>query len=49
MNVPELMELKMQLQELLDKKYSRPSVSPCGTLVLYVKNNDGTLRHCIDY
>eukprot|EP00253_Pinus_taeda_P011096 PITA_11096 len=49
MSVPELTELKMQLQELLDKNYIRPSVSPWGALVLFVKKKDGTLRICIDY
>eukprot|EP00253_Pinus_taeda_P030790 PITA_30790 len=49
MSVPELTELKMQLQELLDKNYIRPSVSPWGVPVLFVKKKDGTLRMCIDY
>eukprot|EP00253_Pinus_taeda_P016529 PITA_16529 len=49
MSVPELTELKMQLQELLDKKYIRPSVSPWGTPVLFVRKKDGTFRMCIDY
>eukprot|EP00253_Pinus_taeda_P004030 PITA_04030 len=49
MSVPELIELKMQLQELLDKNYIRPSVSPWGAPVLFVKKKDGTLRMCIDY
>eukprot|EP00253_Pinus_taeda_P011579 PITA_11579 len=49
MSVPELTELKMQLQELLDKNYIRPSVSPWGALVLFVRKKDGTLRMCIDY
>jgi len=49
MSVPELTELKMQLQELLDKKYIRPSVPPWGAPVLFVKKKDGTLRMCIDY
>eukprot|EP00253_Pinus_taeda_P003695 PITA_03695 len=49
MSVPELTELKMQLQELLDKDYIRPSVSPWGAPVLFVKKKDGTLRMCIDY
>jgi hypothetical protein len=39
----------MQLQELLDKEYIRPSVSPWGARVLFVKNKNGTLRLCIDY
>ena len=45
----EILELKMQLQELLEKKYIRPSVSPWGAPVLFVKKKDGTLRLCIDY
>ncbi|TYK21332.1 putative 22 kDa kafirin cluster [Cucumis melo var. makuwa] len=39
----------MQLQELVDKGYIRPSVSPWGAPVLFVKKKDGTLRLCIDY
>ena len=49
MTPAELKELKVQLQELLDKGFVRPSVSPWGTLVLFVKTKDGTLRMCIDY
>eukprot|EP00253_Pinus_taeda_P025149 PITA_25149 len=49
MSVPELTELKMQLQELLDKNYIRPSVSPWGAPVLFVKKKDGTFRMYIDY
>eukprot|EP00253_Pinus_taeda_P015084 PITA_15084 len=49
MSVPELTELKMQLQELLNKNYICPSVSPWGAPVLFVKKKDGTLRMCIDY
>ena len=30
MSMPEMLDLKMQLQELLEKKYIRPSVSPWG-------------------
>ena len=45
----ELKELKVQLLELLDKGFVRPSVSPWGALVLFVKKKDGTLRMCIDY
>ena len=45
----ELKELKTQLQELLGKGFVRPSVSPWGALVLFVKKKDGTLRMCIDY
>ena len=45
----ELKELKVQLQELLDKGFIRPSFSPWGAPVLFVKNKDGTMRLCIDY
>ncbi|KAE8709197.1 Phospholipid-transporting ATPase 1 [Hibiscus syriacus] len=36
----ELQELKIQLQELLDKRFIRPSVSPWGAPILFVKKND---------
>jgi hypothetical protein len=49
MSLPELTELKIQLQELLDKEYIRSSVSPWGEPVIFVKNKDDTLRLCIDY
>ena len=49
MALTELKELKSQLQELLDKGFIRPSVSPWGAPVLFVKKKDGTLRMCIDY
>ncbi|KAI0493363.1 hypothetical protein KFK09_023479 [Dendrobium nobile] len=45
----ELSELKVQLQELVDRGFVRPSVSPWGAPVLFVKKKDGTLRMCIDY
>ncbi|KAL5751698.1 hypothetical protein ACOSQ2_022205 [Xanthoceras sorbifolium] len=45
----ELKELKIQLQELLDKGFIRPSVSPWGAPVLFVKKKYGSLRLCIDY
>ena len=45
----ELKELKKQLQELLDQGFIRPSVSPWGAPVLFVKKKDGTMRLCIDY
>lgn len=49
MSVLELTELKMQLQELLDKGYIRPSVSPWGAVVLFLKEKDGTMKMCMDY
>ena len=45
----ELQELKVQLQELLDKGFIRPSTSPWGALVLFANKKDKTLRLCIDY
>ena len=44
-----LKELKLQLQELPEKGFIRPSVSSWGALVLFVKKKDGTLLLCIDY
>ena len=49
MTPTELKELKEQLQDLLDQGFIRPSVSPWGAPVLFVKKKDGTLRLCIDY
>ena len=45
----ELKELKKQLQELLDKGFIRPTVSPWGAPVLFVKKENGSLRLCIVY
>ena len=45
----ELQELRVQLQELLDKGFIRPSTSPCGAPILFAKKKDRTLRLCIDY
>jgi len=44
MSTHELVELKLYLKEMLDKGYIRPSVSPWGAPVLFVKKKDGTLR-----
>ncbi|XP_070005162.1 uncharacterized protein [Nicotiana sylvestris] len=49
MSPAELKELKEQLQELLDKGFICPSVSPWGPPVLFVKKKDGTMRMCIEY
>jgi hypothetical protein len=45
----ELKKLKEQLRELIDKGFIRPSVSPWGAPVLFVKKKDGSMRLCIDY
>ncbi|KAD5508016.1 hypothetical protein E3N88_15719 [Mikania micrantha] len=45
----EMQELSTQLQGLLDKGFIRPSFSPWGAPVLFVKKKDETFRMCIDY
>ena len=44
-----LKELQKQIDELKDKGFIRPSVSPWGAPVLFVKKKDGSMRLCIDY
>jgi hypothetical protein len=46
---PELVELKKQIDELLEKGYIRPSTSPWAAPVLFAEKKDGTKRMCIDY
>ncbi|GJZ18046.1 putative reverse transcriptase domain-containing protein [Tanacetum coccineum] len=45
----DLSELSDQLKELSDKGFIRPSSSPWGASVLFVKKKDGSFRMCIDY
>ena len=45
----ELSELKKQIEDLLEKKFIRPSASPWGMPVLLVKKKDGSSRLCVDY
>ena len=45
----ELKELKVQMEELVSKGFFRPSTSPWGAPVLFVKKKDGSLRLCINY
>ena len=45
----ELQELRVQLKELLDKRFIRPSTSPWGASVLVAKKKSKTLRLCVDY
>nr|GEV98237.1 putative reverse transcriptase domain-containing protein [Tanacetum cinerariifolium] len=45
----EMQELSDQLQELADRGFIRPSTSPWGAPVLFVKKKDGSFRMCIDY
>ena len=49
MTPSELAELKLQLQDLLDKGFIRPSTSPWGCPALFVKKKDQGLRLCVDY
>ena len=49
MTPAELKELKVELQELLDKGFIRPSVLPWRAPMLFVKKKDGSMRLCIDY
>ncbi|XP_040971336.1 uncharacterized protein [Gossypium hirsutum] len=45
----ELKELKVQLQELIDRGFVQPKFSLWGAPILFVKKEDGSLRLCIDY
>ena len=49
MAAPELAELKKQLEELQQSGFIRPSSSPWGASVLFVKKKDGSMRMCVDY
>jgi hypothetical protein len=46
---PKLVELKKQIDELLEKGYIRPSTSPWTAPVPFVEKKDGTKRMYIDY
>ena len=49
MSLVELQELKVQLQELLDKGFITHSTSPWGAPMLVAKKKDKTFQLCIDY
>ena len=49
MSVAELQEVRKQLEELTELGFIRPSTSPYGAPILFVRKKDGTLRMCIDY
>ncbi|GKB79730.1 reverse transcriptase domain-containing protein [Tanacetum coccineum] len=49
MDQPSNEELSNQLKDLQEKGFIRPSHSPWGAPVLFVKKKDGALRMCIDY
>ena len=44
-----MQELSSKLNELLNKEFIRPSFSPWGALILFMKKKDGSFRMCIDY
>ena len=45
----ELKELKVQMEEMVNKGFVRPNTSPWGAPVLFMKKKDGSMRLCIDY
>nr|GEV44117.1 putative reverse transcriptase domain-containing protein [Tanacetum cinerariifolium] len=45
----EMLKLSNQLKELQEKGIIRPSHSPCGAPILFVKKKDGVMRMCVDY
>jgi hypothetical protein len=49
MSSTQLIELKKHIKELLEKGFIRPSSSPWGPPVIFVKKKDGTQRMCVDY
>ncbi|XP_050909607.1 uncharacterized protein LOC127123431 [Lathyrus oleraceus] len=49
MSASELSELNKQLEELLDKKFVRLSVSLSGASMLLIDKKDGSMRLCVDY
>jgi hypothetical protein len=49
LSATELAELKQQLEELVKAGFIRPSKSPFGAPILFVKKKDGTMRMCVDY
>ena len=49
MSPAELAEVRRQLDKYLEKGWVRPSTSPYGAPILFVRKKDGTLRMCVDY
>ena len=45
----ENVEIKKQVQELLDQGFIRPSTSSCGSPIVLVRKKDGSWRMCIDF
>lgn len=49
LTLSEMQELMSQLQDLLNKGFIHPSLSLCGSPVLFVNKKDGSMQMCIDY
>jgi hypothetical protein len=49
MSKPELQELKMKMKQLLELGLIRPSVSPWGVSLIFIRKKDGSWRLCINY
>ena len=49
MSSDQLLELKKQIKDLLEKGFICPSSSPWGAPVVFVEKKDGTQRICVDY
>ena len=49
MSPSEALELKNQVNQLLEQGFIKPSVSPWGAPVLFQKKKDGTFWLCIDF
>ena len=49
MSASELSELKKQLEDLLEKKFVRPSVSPWDAPMQIVKKKDNSMRLCVEH
>jgi hypothetical protein len=49
MSSTQLIELKKQIKELLEKGFIRPSSSPWEAPAIFVEKKDGTQRMCVDY
>jgi hypothetical protein len=49
LSLAEMDELRRQLDDLLDRGFIRPSKSPYGAPVLFVRKKEGDMRMCVDY
>jgi hypothetical protein len=49
MSMIDNVEIKKQVQDFLDKRVIRPSLSPCGSHIVMIPKKDGTWRMCIEF